>query len=170
MRVATLDGAGTPFDWPEAIGYGRQPFASFPAGAWQCVAGPNGAAVGCFGWIDPASGKVSNSLIEGALMGIVLPHANRYNLWERVYIRRSFPFSQMVTRPGVGCVVASVGDFNLKFPNGGEAGTQVFADPSTGLPYSGNTTGSYIQTSWTLTQSGRPGTRLRISQMVQPFN
>ena len=170
LTDAQLDGAGTPFDWPEAIGYGRAPFASFPAGFLACVAGPNGVAVGCFGWVDPDNGQVSNAQIPDAPMGFVLPMANPYNLWERVYIRRAFPFPQMVIRPGVRCVVASVGDFRAKFPDGGQVGTQVFADPATGLPYSGNTTGSYIATPWTLCQSGGAGASLRISQMVKPFN
>lgn len=170
MRFGTLDGAGTPFDYPEAIGYGREPFASYPAGVGQCVAGPNGAAIGCFGWVDPDSRIVSNNYLVGALMGFVMPLANQYNLWERAFVRNCFPFSQMIVRPGVACVVASVGTFRAKFANGGQAGTRVFADPATGLPASGDTTGSLIATPWTLTQSGQPGSRLLISQMVKPFN
>jgi hypothetical protein len=192
LTNAQLDGAGTPFDWPEAIGYGRAPFASFSAGAWECVAGPEGVAVGCFGWIDPDSGQVSNKLIAGALMGFVLPTANPYNMWERVTFRRGPPFPQMVIRPGVRCVVASVGDFRAKLPNGGQIGARVYADPATGLPYaqgafilpsidnlsismdSASVTfdgaGYYIPTRWTLCQSGNAGASLRISQMVKPFN
>lgn len=169
MRLGTLDGYGTPFDYPEAIGYGRQPFASYPAGVGQCVAGPNGTAVGCFAWVDSDSRIASNTYIPGSLIGFVMPLANRYNLWERAYIRHCWPFPQMVVRPGVACGVASLGTFRAKFPDGGQVGSRVYADPDTGLPYGAGGL-ALIPTNWTLTQSGGPGSRLLISQMVQPFN
>lgn len=193
LRSRQFDGAGTAWDYPEANGYGREPFASFPAGVGACVAGPNGTAVGCFAWVDPDSRIASNAYIADAFIGFVLPLANPNNLWERAFIRNSFPFSQMVVRPGVACVVASVGTFRAKFPEGGNVGSRVYADPNTGLPYaiagaklnpiSMDDTAvtmdnasitmdetNLIPTSWVLAQSGNPGSRLLISQMVQPFN
>lgn len=166
---AQLEGAGTPFNWTEAIGFGRQPFISFQSGAFECSAGPNGVAIGAFGWIDPKSGEVSNTVIAGAFMGIVLPLAYSYNQWERAYIQPGPPFPQMIIRPGIACTVATVGTFSMKFPDGGQAGMQVCADPATGLPYSGNR-GTDIATRWTLCRSGEAGARLRISSLVKPFN
>ena len=58
-------GANTWFDYPECIGFSRQPFMSITVGPWQCVAGPNGCAVGCFGWVNPDIGQVSNVQSEG---------------------------------------------------------------------------------------------------------
>lgn len=174
QNLARLDGAGTWFDYPEAIGFGRQPFASFVSGPWMCVAGPQGVAAGAFCWVDCGTGEVSNVQADGTLMGFALPHANPYNMWERVYIQNpvngSPPFPQQITRPGVRCVVASAGVFSPKFPYGGQVGTRVYTDPATGLPYSGNVTGTYVATSYTLLQSGGPGCRLRMSSFVQPFN
>jgi hypothetical protein len=170
-RLAQYDGAGTPYDWPEAIGMGRQPYASLTVGPFTCIAaGPNGVAIGAFCWVDPDTGEANNTQSPGTLLGFVLPLANRYNLWERVYMRYGWPFAQQVIRPGVACVVAQAGVFSPKFPNGGQVGTQVFADPATGLPYSGNTADAYVATPWTLAQSGGPGARLRMSSFLNPFS
>jgi hypothetical protein len=136
------------------------------------VAGPQGLAIGTFCWVDPDSGQAFNTQTPNTLFGFVLPLANRYNLWERVYTQYPIegvpPFPQEIIRPGVGCVIAASGVFSPKFPDGGEVGTQVFADPATGLPYSGNP-GSYVATPWTLMQNGGPGAKLRMSTFVQPF-
>lgn len=171
MRLAALDGAGTPFDWEEANGFGRQPFVSLSCGPCSPVAGPNGLAIGAFCWLDPDTGQASNSFSDGTLLGFVLPLANPYNRWQRAFIRPSFPFAQMVIRPGVGCVIAAAGVFHAKFPQGGQSGSQVYADPNTGLPYV-LTDGSsgLIATPWTLMRGGAPGSRLPISTFVKPFN
>jgi hypothetical protein len=137
------------------------------------VAGPQGLAIGAFCWFDPDTGQASNVQSAGTILGLVLPLPNRYNLWERVYTQFPVdglpPFPQQIIRPGVSCVIAQSGVFSPRFPNGGQVGTQVFADPATGLPYSGNPTGTYIATPWTLAQSGGPGYRLRISGFIKPF-
>ena len=174
-RLARLEGAGTPFDWPEAVGFGRQPFVSLPSGPWMCVAGPQGVAIGAFCWVNPDTGEASNTQSAGTLIGFCLPHANPYNLWERVaiqYPNESLqpPFPQQIVRPGVRCVVAASGVFSPKFPLGGQVGTLVYTDPATGLPYSGNVTGNYVATSYTLAQSGGPNCRLRMSSFIQPFS
>lgn len=174
-NLATFgSGAGTAFDYPEAIGFSRQPFASLACGPWGPVAGAAGLAIGTFCWLDPATGEASNAHAPNTLFGFVLPLSNPYNLWERVYTQWPVngvpPFPQQIIRPGVACVIAGAGVFSPRFPNGGQVGTQVFADPATGLPYSGNTTGTYVATPWTLMQSGGPGARLRMSSFIQPFN
>lgn len=173
-RLAPYDGAGTAYDWPEAIGFGRQPFVSITAGPFSPVAGPLGLTIGAFCWFDPDTGETNNVQSDGTLMGFVLPLANRYNLWERVYTQYPIdgvpPFPQQIIRPNVACVIAQSGVFSPKFPNGGQVGCQVFTDPTTGLPYAGNTTGGYIATPWTLMQSGGPNSRLRMSSFIQPFN
>lgn len=174
--LAIFSGSGTWFDWPEAVGFGRQPFASFTVGPWSITAaGPNGLAVGAFCWVDPDTGIASNVQSAGTIMGFALPHANPYNFWERAYIQypnSSYqpPFAQEVTRPGVRCVVAIAGVFSPKFPYGGQVGMRVYTDPNTGLPYSGNLTGTYIPTPYTITRSGGPGCRIRMSSFVQPFS
>ena len=169
-RFAQYGGAGTAFSWEEANGYGRQPFSSLTVGPFACIAaGPDGVAIGAFCWVDPDTGEANNLQSEGALLGFVLPLANQHNLWERVYMRSGWPFAQQIIRPGIGCGVAQSGVFSPKFPNGGLAGTQVFADPASGLPYSGNQTGGYVATAWTLAQSGGPGCRLRMSSFLSPF-
>ncbi|MGA7539856.1 MAG: hypothetical protein WBW93_13935 [Steroidobacteraceae bacterium] len=172
-RLSPYDGAGTPFDWQESIGFGREPFASLTCGPYAPTAGPQGLAIGTFCWYDPDTGIATNVQSAGFL-GFVLPLANRYNLWERVYTQYPMdgvpPFPQQIIRPGIACVLAVSGVFAPKFPNGGGAGSQVFTDPATGLPYAGNTTGTYVATPWTLLQSGGVGARLRMSTFVQPFN
>jgi hypothetical protein len=167
-------GAGTWFDYPEAIGFSRAPFVSLPAGPWAWVAGTEGLAIGAFAWADPATGEVTNVQAPNTLLCFVLPLADPYNLWQRVYtvfpVDGVPPFPQQIIRPGVGCVLAQSGVFSPKFPNGGQVGMQVFADPATGLPYSGDVTGNYVATGWTLLKSGGPGARLRMSSFIQPFN
>jgi hypothetical protein len=171
LDVAT--GAGTWFDYPECVGFSREPFASVAVGPWACVAGPAGVAAGCFGWLDADTGQVSNTASSGAVLGFVLPHANPYNLWERVYFQRPVngapPFTLQIIRPGVRCTLAVSGVFSPKFADGGEFGTRVYTDPATGLAYSGNVTGSLTATPYTLLQSGGPNRRLRMSSFVQPF-
>lgn len=174
-RIARLDGAGTAFDWPEAIGFGRQPFVSASLGPWQAQAGPQGLAIGSFGWIDLDTGLITNTYVDGTKLVFVLPLANPYNAWERVFIQppnfeTGFPpFAQMIIRPGVACITAVSGVFAPKFPSGGQAGAQVYADPATGLPYSGNVTGTYLPTPWTLTRSGGCGAKLLMSSFLAPF-
>jgi hypothetical protein len=173
LDIAT--GAGTWFDYPDCIGLSRQPFASMVAGPWAASAGPQGCAVGAFGWIDVATGIVTNQFSAGQLLVFTLPHANPYNLWERVFIQPRDPstglppFSQEVVRPGVRLVTAIAGVFSPKFPAGGIAGARVYADPTTGLPYAGNLTGALRPTPYTLMQSGGCGRNLRISSFVPPL-
>ncbi len=159
----------------------------------MCVAGAQGLPIGAFCWVDPDTGEANNSVSDGALFGFVLPLANNYNLWERAFIRNGLPFAQMIVRPGVACVVASMGVFRAKFPNGGVAGSRVYANPITGLPYAiagaqlapvsmddasvtmDDTAVTFdqlnlIPTRWTLTQSGTAGSRLLMSSFVKPLN
>lgn len=169
---ANLDGAGTPFDWTEAIGFGRAPYASVVSGAWHCVSGPNGVAIGCFGWADSETGRVNNYQTPGTQLGIVLPMAGKYNLWERAYIRYGLPFPQMIIRTGVRVIVAAIGDFMLKFPRGAQLGMQVYADPFNGLPFAGPVpylTNGGTPTPWVTATQGPPNARIRVSTSIQPF-
>lgn len=175
MRIAPrYSGAGTAFDYPEAIGFNRQPFASVCVGPWTCCAGPNGVAVGCFGWLDVESGQVTNQQVAGGILVFVLPVANDYNLWERAYINYPVdgvpPFPQEIVRPYVRCGAAVAGVFSPKFPSGAQAGALVYADPATGLPYGENLTGAFVATPYTTLQSGPPNCRLRVSSFVKPVN
>lgn len=172
MRRGTYLGAGTPFQyWPD-IGYGRAPFASFSAGPWGCTAATQGVALGCFGWVDPNTQQVSNTYTAGQLLVFVLPTFQQWN-WQRAYlnfpVNGTPPFPQLILRGGCECIVAVAGDFVVKFPYGGTAGSQVWADPVTGLPYSSNL-GDDIATPWTLMQSGGCNTSLRISSFTAPIN
>jgi len=140
------------------------------------AAGPNGVAIGCACWVNPDTGEASNVQSEGTILGFVLPHANPYNLWERVYTQFPVdgvpPFRIRVIRPGVRCVIVMGGVFSPQFAQGGEAGRQVFTDPATGLLYSGpNPPGApFFGTPWVLLSSGGPGARIRMSSYVLPFN
>lgn len=164
------NGAGTPFDWPEAIGYGRQPFACVPAGRGALTAGPDGAVFGIFGWADPVTGEVSNSLIDGGFLGIVLPIVQWWN-WQRAYPQRGPDCSrQIVLRPGTALVLASQGDFIVRFPLPVQAGAAVYVDPATGLPYGANP-GGYVRSAWVAMRSACGcGERVRISSFATAFN
>src|SRR5579875_229436 len=182
-------GAGSPFHWFPELGYGRPPFASLVAGAGGITAGPNGVALGLFGWVDPTTLEVSNVASAGALLGFVLPTFDRWN-WQRAYpqppagccgVTPNFsglnpappapaaPFPLLMLRVGMPCVVAAAGVFNARFSLGGQAGNRVWADPASGLPYDSDL-GGYVATPWTLMQSGGCGAALRISSFVSPFN
>lgn len=170
LNPGRLQGAGTPFEWSEAIGFGRQPFACYPAGKGGLVAGPSGVVLGIFGWVDPDLLEVSNVQTEGFALGFVLPVFNLSN-FQRVFAQWG-PLSgpELVLRQGLGCVVGVAGDFMTRFPLGGQAGNRVWADPATGLPYDADL-GGYVPTTWTLMQTACGcGARLRISSFVQPLN
>lgn len=165
-----LEGAGTPFNWPQAIGYGRAPFANLTAGAWALTAGAAGLQLGIFGWADPNSGQVSNAQIAGGLLGFVLPVPQMRN-WQRCYPACGPAGPGIVLRPGVECVLAAAGDFLTVFALGAQAGQQVYADPVTGAPYGGNATGSAVPTPWTVMETGcRCNAKLRISSFSSPTN
>jgi hypothetical protein len=165
-----LEGAGTPFNLPQAIGYGRQPYACYPAGKGGCVAGPSGVVMGIFGWLDPVALQVSNLYSAGFPLGFVLPVFNLWN-FQRVFAQFSpLTGSELVLRQGMECVLAVQGDFLARFPLGAQAGNQVWTDPATGLPYDADG-GGYVATPWTLMQgSCECGARLRISSFVKPLN
>jgi hypothetical protein len=167
-HAAHYGGAGTAFDWPEADGFGRQPFASLSCGPWSPVAGPAGLAIGAFAWLDPDTGQATNTFAPNTLLGFVLPLANPYNRWQRAFVQPGVPFAQMLIRPGVACVLAASGCFRAKFPQGGQAGQQVYADPNTGLPYMAGP--GLIATPWVLMRSGQPNSRIPMSTFAQSFN
>jgi hypothetical protein len=165
MNPGRLAGAGTPFDWPQSIGYTRQPNASLIAGPWAITAGADGVAIGRFGWVNPSSGQVANVLLEGAALGFVLPVLNMYN-WQRAYPCKG----SMILRKGMAAVVAAQGVFHTRFPFGALAGARVWTDPATGIAYDSNVTGSYVATGFTVTQNGGCNARLLISSFLAPFN
>ena len=170
LTAGRLSGAGTPFNWPAAIGYERQPFASLVSGAGQLAAGPNGVQMGIFGWADAVTGEVSNVQSTGALLGFVLPVIGLYN-WQRC---APTPLGALVRglilRAGIQCVMAVAGDFLTVFPFGGQAGKRVFTDPATGVPYSGNP-GGLVATPWAVMETGcRCNATLRISSFSAPLN
>ena len=165
-----VSGAGTPFDWPTAIGYSRQPFANVVAGPGALVAGPDGCFLGRFGWTDPNSGQVSNAFVAGGLLGFVLPVVQWWNYQRVRPTRDASGYPVLELRAGLPCVLAATGDFYARFPFPAQAGQRVFVDPATGLPY-GADGGGYVATKWTVMESscGCNG-RLRISSFAVPFN
>jgi hypothetical protein len=174
VRGATpgrLEGAGTPFDWPQAIGFGRQPYASLVAGAARLTAAATtGVAAGQFGWADPVTGQVANVFTAGWALGFVLPPRQWWN-WQRAYTQRG-PFGppQLILRPGTEVIVAAAGDFLTLFPFGAQAGNRVYADPATGYASSGNP-GTFIATPWTVMASRcECNARVRISSFTAPLN
>jgi hypothetical protein len=170
LTPGKLEGAGTPFNWPAAIGYGRQPFANVVAGDGALAAGPNGVQMGIFAWADPDSGQVSNVQMPGGLLGFVLPVIGLYN-WQRCMPTPPGSLVRgLVLRAGMQCVMGAAGDFLTVFPFGGQAGQQVFTDPATGVPYSGNP-GGLVPTPWTVMETGcRCNATLRISSFSAPLN
>ena len=163
-----LEGAGTPFNWPTAIGYGRQPFANVPASAGTMTAGPNGVQLGLFGWADPVLGEVSNE--SPGILGFVLPVPRAWNWQKCTPTLPGSPVRGLILRAGLACVLAASGDFVTTFPFGAQAGNQVFTDPATGVPYSGNP-GGLVATPWTVMSSACGcNARVRISSFVAPFN
>jgi len=164
VPLGKFAGAGTPFEWPQAIGHDRQPFASFPCGTGQLTAGPDGLALAIFGWVDPSTFEVSNAQMPEGLLGFVLPVIGAWR-WDRAYRCKGLT----ILRPGLPCVLAIAGDFIARFPLGAQAGAQVWTDPATGLPYTADG-GGFIATPWTAMQSGGPGARCRISSFARPVN
>ena len=163
-----LNGAGTPFEYPEAVGFSRAPYASVPAGGQALQAAPAGVALGIFGWSDPVLGLVSNLFTEGFQLGFVIPVLNAWN-WQRAYIQFGFPFPLRILRGGYAVVLSAIGNFKTRFAQGGVAGSRVWTDPETGLPYATSNNGAYIATPWTLMQSGGCNALLTISSFAQPF-
>lgn len=168
MLGRALSGAGTSFEWPEAVGYSRAPFASLPAEGAALQAGPAGVALGLFGWADPVAGVLTNLFTAGFQLGFVLPTFNGWN-WQRAYIQCGFPFPLKILRAGMPVVLAVSGNFRTKFPQGGVAGSRVWADPLTGLPYGDSNSGANIATPWTLMQSGGCNANLQISSFAAPL-
>lgn len=171
MRAsASVSGAGTPFDWPTAIGYSRQPFTSLSAGPGALAAGVDGILLGRFGWADPQTGQCSNARTDGALIGFVLPVVQFWNFQRVRPTRDAAGYPVLELRAGLPCVLASTGDFYARFPFPAQAGSQVWVDPATGLPY-GADGGGFVATKWTVMESscGCNG-RLRISSFAVPFN
>lgn len=170
--AARRSGAGTPFDWHQAIGFDRQPYAQIPSGAWQLTAGPNGVQLGIFGWADPHSGQVSNVEIAGGALGFVLPVIGMYN-WQRVFLQANALGCgppAFILRQGMQCILAAAGDFLTRFALGAQAGQRVYVDPATGLPYGGNS-GGLVATPWTVMQEGcRCNAVLRISSFAAPLS
>ena len=183
-------GAGSPFNWPVAIGYERAPFSSYPG---SCVAGPNGVAIGIFAWVNEA-GQVSNVQSAEAQLCFVIPVINAY-IWQRVYpsypstfvnpctgepynvsgyptdpYDNQSPWPLRVIRSGNEVIAASLGTFNTRFVAGGQVGSQVWTDPGTGLAYASQADPSYIATPWTLMQSGAAGAVLRIQSLTAPLS
>ena len=164
-----LEGAGTPFNWPNAIGYGRAPFANLVAGPGALTAGPDGVQMGIFGWADPVTGRVANARSDGALLGFVLPIRGMWN-WQRcTRTPLGAAVRGLILRSGLAVTLAAAGDFVTTFPFGGQAGDQVFTDPATGVPYAGNP-GGFVATPWTLMETGCGcNAHLRISSFAKPL-
>lgn len=172
------------FAWPLDIGYVRPPFANFPAGAGNLVAGANGVILGRFGWVA-SDGTVLNVYTAGDFLTFVLPVYDQWN-WQRVY--PSFPawtgknqsgystdpivnngnFPLSVLRSGQQVVCAPIGDYVTPFAYGIQAGSQVYADPASGQAVDSTFSGG-IPTPWTAMTSGSGGARVRISTSIQPI-
>ena len=173
MRTAwnpgRLSGAGTAFDWWQAQGFSRAPFAAFPAGAGSPIAGSAGLALSRFGWLNTDTGEASNVYAAGSFLGFVLP-VPQLLVPPLRYPSLTFPCGVPTLRPGMRCVIASQGAFVTRCPLGAQAGNAVWTDPATGLPYGSNLTGGYIQTRWTVAGTGECNARLRISSFLPAFN
>jgi hypothetical protein len=173
------------------FGHGRSPYACFTAGSWGCTAGPNGLVVGCFGWVNPANQEVSNQQNSG-ILGFVIPGPWMFGPWgwsiafvqpppyawyppafvpggysTPIQPQENPPeYSQLVVRPGQGVIIQVAGDVKARFPLGAQAGNQVWTDPGSGLPYTSNVTGGYVETPWTAVQNGGCNALVRMTTTI----
>lgn len=137
----------------------RNPYASVTSAR---AAGPIDLAMGRFGWVDPDTGDVSNTLVSPGALGIVVP---RFGLWSVVYLQRGVRY----LRSGKPVTVADTGDFFLRFPAGAYFGNTVYADPATGIA-SAFDPGGYVATKWQVMTNTAPGALGKVSPYLQAGN
>lgn len=130
----------------------RAPYVSLP-GEYQV--GLTDIAMGRFGWVDPATGFVSNTSSSGASIGIIVP---RFGLWSLTYFQSGTWF----LRSGKPVTLAVRGDFWLRFPYGAAISQTVYADPSTGIAY-GADGGGFTRTVWSLLTNCDAGSLAKVS-------
>lgn len=146
------------------------------------VAGPNGAAFNRFAWADPTSGQVSNALIAGGSLGIVLPQALRVarNGWTIATLSNAQVPGQppppptgtppyLILREGLMLELLIAGNFAMQFPDGCGTGLSVFASTTDGTAYTNGGGAGYVPTPWTTLASTGPYGRALISTYTPPF-
>jgi hypothetical protein len=139
----------------------RNPAATLPAPVPRgFTAGPAGAAMGRFGWADPATGLVSNVYTAGFLLGLVTLQRlidNPAALWDFAYWQRTpgYPGSWYI-RQGKMVTLANTGDFWVRFMAGSQVGLRIWADPATGYAYTADA-GGFILTPWYAAINVQPG-------------
>ena len=152
--------------------------------AGQLTAGPNGATLGRFGWVDPDTGQVSNVYSAGQQLGFVMP---RWGTWAALYCQEG----TWVLREGLMVTLASRGDFWARFPAGCSPGQAVFANLLDGTAATGIVSldwsadsetvtadaiyytadgGGFMLTQWTAVDFVAPGALGRITSWQPPYS
>lgn len=132
------------------------------AGAGALVAGPSpGVGVGLFSWAG-VDGLVRNARLASTdRLGFCLPPQKPLGAhWQATYWDKDARVWRI--RTGLGCVLASAGEFYARFDLGATAGQPVYTDPATGFAYSGASLGLEL-TPYVVAVSGAPGGTAPIS-------
>lgn len=111
---------------------GVNPRASVLGGPGMYSAPVGGLIVGRFAWVDPTTGQVSQSFIDG-LLGFLHRETN-------AVITEFLGESTYVVNKGLPVALFDQGDFWAKFDAGATPGQRVWADPSNGKAIAGGST------------------------------
>lgn len=145
------------------------PRFQIPAGPNGLVGGPNGAAIGRFGWADPFTGLVGSARLASTdQLGFVLPTRKD---WRRTYWDRTR--QAWISRTGFPLTLLRAGDVWARFPGGASPGQHVWANmlDGTAMARDGNfqgwtadsttvTADSTFGTADSATTDGAPGSEL----------
>ena len=104
---------------------GVNPRASVLGGPGMYSAPAGGLVVGRFAWVDPTTGVVSQTFVDGALLGFLHRETN-------AVITEFLGEATYVVNRGLPVALFDQGDFWAKFDAGANPGDKVWADPATG--------------------------------------
>lgn len=130
------------------------PYAMANLGAVQPVAAPGGVIQGRFGWADPATGYVGNSLVVNGPLGIVVPLVGWRATWGRVFFDPTV--CAVRQRQFLPATLGVGGPYWVRFEGGAFGGQPVYADHVDGHAISGQTVGASL-TPWTVVTNCCPG-------------
>lgn len=138
-----------------AFALGIYPAASMPAPEGGCAAGPDGVILGRFGWLDPATGTVTNERTDDTQqLGVTIPQF--LNPRNRIYPALSAEGPVTKLRQGKNMTLASNGAFWLRFAGGAIPGQKVYANLLDGSAIAGQTVGAEL-TPYIVCTMAQPG-------------
>jgi len=136
------------------------PRATLLAGPGSLTAGSTGVTVGCFAWVDFATGEVANSG-AGKPSGFV--HREQQAVMT-VWLQEA---SQIVPQ-GLGVTLHVSGDFWVESKTASSAGQKVFANNSDGTVSTGSpgaTIAGHTETDWFVASSASANELIKISSV-----